>query len=42
MERLTAKDFDPELWAIFDDYVHGDIDRRGFLDRAGEVRRRRP
>jgi carboxymethylenebutenolidase len=34
MDRLTSKDFDPELWAIFDDYVHGFIDRRGFLDRA--------
>ena len=33
-ERLTSKDFDPELWSIFDDYVHGFIDRRGFLDRA--------
>ena len=30
-ERLTSKDLDPELWAIFDDYVHGFIDRRGFL-----------
>ncbi len=27
-------DFDPELWCLFDQYVHGDIDRRGFLDRA--------
>ncbi len=35
-ERLTAKDFDPELWAIFDDYVHGHIDRRAFLDRAAK------
>ena len=35
-ERLTSKDFDPELWAIFDDYVHGFIDRRGFLDRAAK------
>ena len=35
-ERLTAKDFDPELWMIFDDYVHGRIDRRGFLDRAAK------
>ena len=34
MERLTSQDFDPELWAIFDDYVHGFIDRRTFLDRA--------
>jgi carboxymethylenebutenolidase len=36
MERLTAKDFDPELLGIFDKYVHGDIDRRGFFDRAGK------
>src|SRR5687768_6427681 len=36
MERLTSKDFDPELWAIFDDYVHGHIDRRAFLDRAAK------
>jgi carboxymethylenebutenolidase len=35
-ERLTVKDFNPELWKIFDQYVHGDIDRRGFLDRAGK------
>ena len=31
----TAKDFDPELLILFDAYVHGAIDRRGFLDRAG-------
>jgi carboxymethylenebutenolidase len=36
-ERLTAKDFGPELLDIFDQYVHGDIDRRGFFDRAGKV-----
>jgi len=35
-ERLTAKDFDRELLNIFDQYVHGDIDRRGFLDRAAK------
>src|SRR5687768_5231963 len=34
--RLTSEDFDPELWAIFDQYVHGQIDRRGFLDRAAK------
>jgi carboxymethylenebutenolidase len=34
--RLTSQDFDPELWAIFDDYVHGFIDRRTFLDRAAK------
>src|SRR6186713_1502044 len=35
-ERLTAKDFNPELLNIFDQYVHGDLDRRGFLDRAAK------
>jgi len=34
MERRTAKDFDQELLDLFDQYVHGGIDRRGFLDRA--------
>ena len=35
MERqVTTKDLNPELWKIFDEYVHGFIDRRGFLDRA--------
>ncbi len=32
--RLTAADFDPEVLQLFDQYVHGQIDRRGFLDRA--------
>ena len=36
MERKTAKDFDPELLILFDAYVHGTVDRRGFLDRAGK------
>ena len=31
---VTATEIDPELWCLFDQYVHGDIDRRGFLDRA--------
>ena len=34
MRRLTAQDFDQELLILFDAYVHGTIDRRGFLDRA--------
>jgi carboxymethylenebutenolidase len=29
-----ASDFDPEVLKLFDQYVHGAIDRRGFLDRA--------
>jgi carboxymethylenebutenolidase len=34
MPRPTAADFDQELLILFDAYVHGDIDRRGFLERA--------
>src|SRR3954469_8468312 len=33
-QRLTAADFDPEVLVLFDAYVHGALDRRGFLDRA--------
>ncbi|NZA27147.1 dienelactone hydrolase family protein [Luteimonas sp. SJ-92] len=34
--RKTASDFDPEVLRLFDQYVHGAIDRRGFL--AGAAR----
>ncbi|MBA3056388.1 MAG: dienelactone hydrolase family protein [Gammaproteobacteria bacterium] len=34
MKRLTAQDFDQELLILFDAYVHGAIDRRGFLEGA--------
>ena len=34
MPRQTAADFDQELLILFDAYVHGGIDRRGFLERA--------
>ena len=34
MDRKTSADFDQELLNLFDKYVHGDIDRRGFLERA--------
>ncbi|HQX59483.1 MAG: dienelactone hydrolase family protein [Rhodoferax sp.] len=34
MTRKTAADFDQELLILFDAYVHGGIDRRGFLERA--------
>jgi carboxymethylenebutenolidase len=34
--RLTAADFEQEVLILFDAYVHGDLDRRGFLDRAGK------
>jgi carboxymethylenebutenolidase len=36
MERKKAGDFDQELLNLFDQYVHGQIDRRGFLDRAAK------
>jgi carboxymethylenebutenolidase len=36
MDRKTASDFDQELLNLFDQYVHGAIDRRGFIDRAGK------
>lgn len=32
--RQTAQDFEQELLILFDAYVHGDLDRRGFLERA--------
>jgi carboxymethylenebutenolidase len=34
MERKKASDFPQELLNLFDDYVHGGISRRGFLDSA--------
>jgi carboxymethylenebutenolidase len=36
MKGKTAHDFDQELLALFDAYVHGALDRRGFLDRAAK------
>jgi carboxymethylenebutenolidase len=35
-ERKTAQDFDQELLILFDAYVHGALDRRGFLDKASK------
>jgi carboxymethylenebutenolidase len=35
MTQKSAADFDQELLDLFDRYVHGLIDRRGFLDAAG-------
>ncbi len=36
MTRMTQHDFDPEVLKLFDQYVHGAIDRRGFLSQAGK------
>src|SRR5579871_1816060 len=34
MERKSASEYPQELLNLFDKYVHGDIDRRAFLDGA--------
>jgi carboxymethylenebutenolidase len=36
MTRKTAKDFDPEVLKLFDNYVHGGLSRRGFLSSAAK------
>ncbi|HJU73675.1 MAG TPA: dienelactone hydrolase family protein [Gemmatimonadaceae bacterium] len=36
MERKTAHDFDQEVLILFDAYVHGALDRRGFLEQASK------
>jgi carboxymethylenebutenolidase len=36
MERKTAHDFDQDLLILFDAYVHGALDRRGFIDKAAK------
>jgi carboxymethylenebutenolidase len=36
MDRKKAGDFDQELLDLYDRYVHGGLDRREFLDRAGK------
>jgi carboxymethylenebutenolidase len=34
MEPINPKKFDQGVYDLFDKYVHGDIDRRGFIDGA--------
>ncbi len=36
MQRMTAKDFEPELLELYDYYAHGIMTKREFLDRAGK------
>jgi hypothetical protein len=35
-EVVNTKELHPEVWKLFDRYVHGLLDRRGFLDGAGK------
>ena len=37
MQQTKAPDFHPEVMRLFDRYVHGLIDRRGFIDRAAAL-----
>ena len=37
MKRKTAGDFDQEVLNLFDQYVHGSVDRRGFMERAARL-----
>jgi carboxymethylenebutenolidase len=36
MDRMKASDFDPDVLILFDAYVHGALDRRGFLQKASK------
>jgi carboxymethylenebutenolidase len=36
MQMKTAHDYDQELLTLFNAYVHGELDRRGFLDKAAK------
>ena len=36
MSAVNPKELHPEVWTLFDKYVHGLIDRRGFLDGVGK------
>jgi len=36
MKRKTAKDFPQPLLDLYDEYVHGQVGRRGFLERASQ------
>jgi carboxymethylenebutenolidase len=35
MTRKTSRDFHPQALKLFDQYVHGQLSRRGFLQQAG-------
>src|SRR5688572_7448456 len=36
MERKSASEFRQEVLDLYDDYAHGRITRRGFIERAGQ------
>jgi carboxymethylenebutenolidase len=36
MSEVNTRDLHPEVWKLFDRYIHGLIDRRGFLDSTAK------
>ena len=34
MDNLKPDDLSPEVYALYDQYVHGQLDRRAFLDKV--------
>lgn len=36
-EPIQPANLPPEVWRLFDRYVHGDLDRRGFLDHTARL-----
>lgn len=36
MDRNQASDYSPKVLELFDQYVHGGLDRRGFIERAAK------
>ena len=37
LTALTANDIDPRIYALYDEYCHGRMDRREFLSRASAL-----
>jgi carboxymethylenebutenolidase len=37
MDRPSLPELEQEIWNLFDRYEHGDIDRRGFFERAARL-----
>jgi carboxymethylenebutenolidase len=36
-QEFKADDFDPQVLSLFDQYVHGELDRRGFLKNVAKL-----
>ncbi len=38
--KYKAYDFDPQVLSLFDQYMHRDLDRRGFLKKSQSLPRK--